>query len=265
MGNTTVDFKDASGILTKATGFMSAYDYTLNPYAGCGFGCSYCYAASFAGSDALREDWGQWVSVKRNALDRLRRRRKSLAGRSIYMSSVTDPYQPVERRLGLVRSLLDELLLDQPVLVVQTRSPLVLRDVDLLKRFERARVCMTVTTDSERVRRAFEPQCTPIERRLETVGALVAAGIDTAVTMTPLLPLEDATAFAKHLRSTGAGRFVVQPFHVDRGNYVAGTRPGAIAIARELHWDAAAYRKAVHVLRTELPELLEGRAGFSPP
>jgi DNA repair photolyase len=244
---------------------MGDYDYTLNPYAGCAFGCTYCYAAFFA-KDVERQDaWGDWVEVKENAVRLLQRMRRPLAGASIYMSSVTDPYQPIERTLGLVRAILRELIEHQPRLVVQTRSPLVTRDVDLLLRLDRVRVNMTVTTDSERVRRTFEPQCPPNELRLDAARELVDAGLDVGITMTPLLPLEDPADFARRVRATGAARFVVQPMHASNGRFVAGTRDRAVELSDALGWDDAAYERALEHLRRELPGLLVGRTGFGPP
>jgi DNA repair photolyase len=254
----------ARGILTKASGFMSGYDFTLNPYAGCAFGCTYCYAASFATNRDERDQWGYWVRVKENAVDLLRRRRGRLTGSTIYMSSVTDPYQPVERRLGLVRELLEELAAQQPRLVIQTRSPLVTRDLDLLRRFEHVTVNMTVTTDSEKVRRAFEPQCPSNRLRLSAAAKIRAAGVTTVVTMTPLLPLQDPEAFAAQLLATGVDRFVVQPFHPERGKFVAGTREQALRAVRDLDWTQDRYLAAVEVLRRVLPRLREGREGFAP-
>jgi len=159
----------------------------------------------------------------------LKRMRTSLHNKAIYMSSVTDPYQPVERRLGLVRSLLEVLVDQQPRLTIQTRSPLVTRDLDLLRRFEHVRVNMTVTTDSEEVRRAFEPGCPDNKKRLQAIRAVAEAGLDAGITMTPLLPLADPDHFADDLLATGVRRFVVQDFHADRGKFVAGTRePSAL-------------------------------------
>ena len=104
---------------------MDEYDFTLNPYSGCSFGCTYCYAAFFSKTREQRDRWGYWVMVKENALELLeRRKRGALDGKRIYMSTVTDPYQPIERQLDLTRGLL-EVLADRhsPKLVVQTRSP----------------------------------------------------------------------------------------------------------------------------------------------
>lgn len=260
-----VEYVKARTILTPASGFMADYDYTLNPYAGCAFGCTYCYAAFFASDPAKQEDWGGWVEVKENAVQLLRRMRRPLTGRSIYLSSVTDPYQPIERTVGLVRALLEELVPHQPRLVVQTRSPLVTRDIDLFLQLERVRINVTVTTDSERVRRTFEPQCPPNDARLDAVHDLVEAGLDVGVTMTPLLPVEDVDSFAERLRRTGASRFVVQPMHATSGRFVAGTRDRAVALSKELGWDDDAYAGALVRLRSALPGLLEGRSGFGPP
>jgi DNA repair photolyase len=244
---------------------MADYDYTLNPYSGCTFGCSYCYAAFFARDKDLQERWGEWVTVKENALQSLRRMRTPLTGKSIYMSSVTDPYQPVERELRLVRELLEDLVPRQPRLVVQTRSPLVTRDLDLYGRLERVRVHMTITTDSEDVRRAYEPHCPGNGQRLDAITEVAASGVSAAITMTPLLPVEDAEAFAQRLLATGVQRFVVQPFHAERGRFVAGTRDAAAAITSRLGWDNEAYRRTVARLRAVLPNLEEGKDGFAPP
>jgi DNA repair photolyase len=264
LGHARIEFQPARSILTKATGFMGQYDYTLNPYSGCSFGCTYCYAAFFTRTVEQRDTWGYWVQVKENALALMRRVRTPLQGKSIYMSSVTDPYQPIERRLGLVRSLLQELVTHQPRLVVQTRSPVVTRDIDLFRLFETVQVNMTITTDSERVRRAFEPHCSTNNKRLQAIARVASAGVNTAITMTPLLPVEDPRKFADDLLATGVDKFVVQPFHAEGGRFVAGTREGAVAIERDLGWTPAAYRRTVEILRDQLPSLKEGREGFAP-
>ena len=264
LGDVAVEYRDTSSILTKATGFMSDYDYTLNPYGGCGFGCTYCYAAFFVRDSARQDDWGRWVDVKVNALQKLERMRTDLRDKTIYMSSVTDPYQLIERRLGMVRGLLQVLAERGARLVVQTRSPLVTRDIDILSRFENVRVNMTVTTDSEEVRRAFEPRCPPNPARLKAIGAVHDAGIPASITMTPLLPVADADAFAAMLLETGVKDFVVQPFHAERGRFVAGTRADAMEITRRMEWDDHRYRLVVARLREVLPRLAEGRTGFRP-
>ena len=139
IGDVEITYAPAREILTKATGFMDAYDFTLNPYSGCSFGCTYCYAAFFSRDVERRDSWGQWVNVKDNAVELLRKRKPgTLDGKLIYMSSVTDPYQPMERQLELTRGVLQAMADrgDKPKLVVQTRSPDVVRDCDLFTRIE---------------------------------------------------------------------------------------------------------------------------------
>lgn len=264
LGHTSISYERARSILTKASGFMGQYDFTLNPYSGCGFGCSYCYAAFFSRDADRQATWGEWVEVKENAVELLQRMRTPLDGKSIYMSSVTDPYQPIENKLELVRALLEILVPKKPRLVVQTRSPLVTRDVDLFRRLEHHQVNMTVTTDDEFVRKAFEPYCPNNAARLRAISEVQAAGINTAITLTPLLPVRDPRAFATALLSTGVKRFVVQPFHADRGRFVAGTRDKAMATVAEMDWNQSRYEETVAALKAELPSLTEGRDGFAP-
>jgi DNA repair photolyase len=266
IGTSSVEYSSARGILTASSGFIDAFDYTLNPYSGCTFGCSYCYAAAFVRDQGQRERWGQWVRVKENALELLRKqRRKPLDGAAIYLSSVTDPYQPIERKLKLTHAILEELVTYHRVrLVVQTRSPLVTRDLDLLGRFPAVRVNMTVTTDDEAVRKVFEPGCASIDRRLAAIGEVQAAGIPACITLTPLLPVTDPAGFAERLKATGVERFVTQYLHAERGHFVAATRAAALTLCRERGWDQAAYQRTVELLRAALPRLVEGRDGFVP-
>ena len=283
IGETRIFYAPVREILTRATGFMGEYDFTLNPYSGCSFGCTYCYAAFFSRDVEKRDSWGYWVSVKDNAVEllekRLKRRPESLDGKLIYMSSVTDPYQPVERELKLTRRLL-EVMADghKPKLVVQTRSPDVVRDCDLFRRIEenggRVQVNMTATTDDEDIRRTFEPFCPSNPVRLRAIGEVQATGIDACITMTPLLLVSSPYAFADSLRDTGVEKFIAQPFHFQRGKFLAGTRDRAFDLmAEKLDCDRDSfkdeymehYRMVFEVLQDQLPELGEGKDGFKPP
>ena len=300
VGAASVEIASAGSLLTPATGFMGEYDYTLNPYGGCSFGCSYCYAAFFSRDQSLQDNWGKWVKGKKDAaavLDRkLRRDPRFLDGKRIYMSSVTDPYQPTERVLQITREVLSVMAGEplageqqpamfgnsepppKPKLVVQTRSPDVVRDVDLFRKIEqnggRTRVNMTVTTDDEMTRRAFEPSCPSNAARLRAVRELAEKEVDVCVTMTPLIWVENPQAFAESLLETGADEFVAQPFHLQRGKFVASTREDALAaMARKLGCAQSdvmgeylrRYKVAFRELRRRLPSLGEGKKGFAPP
>jgi len=266
IGQTAIEYITSASILTEAKGFMDSYDYTLNPYSGCSFGCNYCYAAFFARSNEEKDNWGNWLKVKENALQLLIKwRKKPLLDKTLYISSVTDPYQPIEKQLELTRSLLKELLkYHKPRLVIHTRSQLVARDIDLLKQFEVAQVNMTVTTDSEDVRKAFEPLCPSNKVRLKAIKEVTDAGIQTCITMTPLLPVQNAEAFTEELLNTGVQKFIVQPFHPDKGKFVASTREVAIEQMARMNWDDSKYAEVVEVFRNRLPWLGEGKQGFAP-
>ncbi|MCE2499809.1 MAG: radical SAM protein [Dehalococcoidia bacterium] len=280
IGQTSIAYTPAREILTRATGFMDAYDFTLNPYSGCSFGCTYCYAAFFSRDVEKRDSWGYWVNVKENAVELMAKRKPgALDGKLIYMSSVTDAYQPAERELKLTRGIL-EIMADRhkPKLVIQTRSPAVVRDCDLFRQIEenggRVQVNMTVTTDDEDVRRTFEPFCPSNMVRLRAIGEVQAAGIDTCITMTPLLLVSSPYAFADSLVETGVQKFIAQPFHFQRGKFLAGTRDKAFDLmAEKLGCDQASFREeylehygmVFDVLRDTLPELGEGKDGFAPP
>lgn len=266
IGHATLEYAQASSILTEGKGFMNGYDFTLNPYSGCSFGCNYCYAAFFATTQEKRNNWGYWVKVKENALQLLiKLRKKPLINKTIYLSSVTDPYQPIERELELTRSILKELLkFHQVRLVIQTRSQIVTRDIDLFKQFEFLQVNMSITTDNENVRKSFEPLCPSNKVRLKAITEIYQAGINSCITMTPLLPVLDAHQFAKDLLSSGIKKFIVQPFHADKGKFIASTREEALKLVSELKWDDSKYLETVNILKNYLPNIGEGKQGFAP-
>ena len=192
MGSNVITQIEVRSVLT-AQGRHSSIpcDYTINPYRGCLFGCSYCYASRFVYDDQEKKaDWGHWVQVKKNAVDALGRESHKLYGKNIFLGSATDPYQPVELRLGITRALLEILLLAFPArLHIQTRSPHVVRDIDLLQRFAgTVDVGISLPTDSDVVRKAFEPRAPSIARRLKAARQLKEAGIKTTATVAPLLP-----------------------------------------------------------------------------
>ena len=279
IGQAAVEYKPTSAILTRATGFMDAYDYTLNPYSGCSYGCTYCYAAFFSHDRKKQDSWGYWVGVKENAVKKMERLRRSLDDKLIYMSSVTDPYQPIERELKITRNLLNIMAERyKPRLVVQTRSPDVVRDCDLFRRIEdnggRVQVNMTVTTDDEDIRRTFEPYCPSNAMRLHAIAQVQAEGIEACITMTPLLLVKDAEVFSENLLNTHVKKFISQPFHFQRGKFVAGTREKAFALMVEkLGCTPSSFREEYmkhydeisEVLRKNLPNLGEGKDGFAPP
>lgn len=186
-------FKNSKTILNRGTGYLTGYTHSLNPYTGCSFACSYCYVRQMPVSLFRKKDWGSWVDIKQNAAILLKKELKNAKNKgqvSIFMSSSTDPYQPIEQNERVTRSLLEVMLQDPPdFLFIQTRSPLVKRDIDLLKQFkEKIRVSMTIETDLDEIRKNFSPYAPPIKARLKAIEKLREAGIPTQATIAPILP-----------------------------------------------------------------------------
>ncbi len=177
----------AKSILSKS----KIYDYALNAYVGCQHTCVYCYAKFMKRFTGHREPWGAFVDVKINAPDLLVGEvMKKKKGR-VWISGVCDAYQLLEKKYMLTGRCL-EILIEQgwPV-TIQTKSPLVLRDIAILKRSADAEVGFTITTADEKVRRIFEPGAPPVAARVEALGILHAEGIRTFVMVAPLLPHAD--------------------------------------------------------------------------
>jgi len=160
-------------------------------------------------------NWGRFTTFKSNAPGLLRASLRP--HQTIYCSALVDPYQPAEETEYMMPRLLDELIARPPrVFAIQTRGPLILRDVARLQRLAASttlRVSFSITTDSDRVRRLYEPHCAPIGERLETVGRLRAAGIATYATLAPLLPCDPEALIDLALEATDRD-IIGDPFHV---------------------------------------------------
>lgn len=180
----------ARSVLTRSR--IPGVEYCVNPYVGCAHGCSYCYAAFMKRFTGHAEPWGEFLDAKVNAVALLRRElRRAKPGR-VMLSSVTDPYQPAEKLRRLTRGCLEALLDFRFPVSILTRSPLVLRDLDLLRRFREVSVGLSIPTDDEAVRKLLEPRAPPIAARVEALQALRAAGVRTWVFDGPLLPQDPA-------------------------------------------------------------------------
>ncbi len=167
-------------------------DFVINPYLGCGHGCRYCYAVFMRKYSRHHAEaaWGRFVEVKANIADVLRDelRRKKKAGRAV-LSSVCDPYQPVEQQYGLTRRCLEALRDFGWSADILTRSPLVTRDIDLLRSIAGACVGLSVPTDDDAVRQVLEPGSPPIGSRIAALKTLHEAGLETYAFIGPMLPM----------------------------------------------------------------------------
>ena len=197
-------------------------DYTLNPYIGCAFGCGYCYAAEFQQNQVSRESWGQWVKIKDRAARELERMApEQVNGKSFSFGTVTDPYQPIEGKTMLTRRMLEILAAEheQVKVHIQTRSPLVPRDLDLLEEIARkggrASVGMSIPTDSDRIRIITEPKAPGIPARMEALTKIARSDSVWAIAaISPLVALENPQEFAKRLDQTGADLYWTKPLEL---------------------------------------------------
>lgn len=164
------------------------YPYVINPYVGCQHSCSYCYAHFMKRFTGHREPWGQFVDVKVNAPSLLRYEITRKRRDRVWVSGVCDPYQPLEGRYRLTRLCLEILAENDWPVTIQTRSALVLRDIDVIRRGSQFEAGFSITTVDEAIRKIFEPNAPSIGERLRALGELHAAGIRTFVMIAPILP-----------------------------------------------------------------------------
>ncbi len=200
----------AKSVLTRTA--IPGFDYCLNPYVGCGHGCRYCYASFMKRFSGHREPWGEFVDVKRNATSQLERQVERTPVGWVMIGTVTDPYQPLEKKYRITRGCLEVLLKRQFPVNLLTRSPLCVRDLDLFKRFGKIEVGLSVTTDDEGMRRLFEPRSPSISSRIKALETLHRQGIKTYAFIGPMLPLKPVS-LVKMLE----GR--VDEVLIDRMNY----------------------------------------------
>ncbi|HEX8923330.1 MAG TPA: radical SAM protein [Patescibacteria group bacterium] len=218
----------AKTILTKTS--LPGCDYVINPYNGCQFACTYCYAAQIARWHHPGEVWGSFLDVKINApellkieLAKLEKKFKSKNFGIIWFSSVTDPYTGLEAKYQLTRQCL-QVLVDfgyQGQVALQTKSPLITRDLDLFKKLKDVSIGFTVTTLDDLVSRFLEVEAPPVSARIEAIKKLTANGIPTYAFIGPVLPhfvknKTDIDALLDVLQAAGIGEVWFEHIHLNQ-------------------------------------------------
>jgi DNA repair photolyase len=198
--------ENAKSILRPQKDEQYGFGFSLNPYRGCGNSCRYCFVREYPNYTHGVHDWGKWCTPKLNAPDLLMRQRHKLYGQSLFMSTATDPYQPLEEEYRLSRRCLEVLLeCTGTRIVVHTRSPLVVRDIDLLKDFgPRLQVGISIPTDDDTIRQTIEPKAPAIPVRWSTAEKLSAAGIHVNISATPMFPMQSVAAYIRRCVECGA-------------------------------------------------------------
>lgn len=244
------------GIINRTGGFLGGFTHTINPYHGCSFGRTLCgvpdYAPEIIRVFGEKREWGTYLSAKVNAPERYvadydRIRASARSEMRIYMSSVTDPYVPQEKRLRITGRILAAMR-DRPPdrLALQTHTPNVLWDedlvVDLSRRFA-VTVQISVETDRESMGPDFPPHAYPVAARIAALKRLKDRGVQAVAVVAPLWPIEDVEEFARRLDA--ASTFVI----LDHYLIGDGSRDGVRTLRR------------IALAGTTLPNLLI-RAGY---
>jgi len=233
----------ARTVLSATTGFIAeaGFTHSLTPARNCTFGCTYCYVPTMRIQGGLQPEdwqrWGQFTTFKGNAADLLRCELRE--HQRIYCSPMVDPYQPAEERERMMPRILDALMEAPPrVFVLQTRGPMILRDLRQLRALARrttVRVSFSITTNLEEIRKLYEPHCAPITERLDVIRALRDGGIETYATLAPLLPCDPEELALRAIEASGRD-LIGDPLHIrsvkPRG---ATTREAAFRVSASNH------------------------------
>lgn len=213
---------------------LPGLEYALNPYRGCGHACIYCYAPSVLHRD--RGKWGELVEVKVNLprilSKELRVKKKGVIG----IGTVTDPYQPVERKYEITRRCLELLLMHDFPVCIQTKSSLVLRDMDLLRRFPNIEVGITLTALDDGVREKLETGASSVEERLRALDVLRKNKVKTWVFLGPVMPyITDVEALVEAIADVRPEYVLVDKLRLKEGvwggvkGFILGFKHGLIS------------------------------------
>lgn len=164
---------------------LPASDYVINPYIGCSHRCRYCYASFMKRFTKHAEEWGDFVDIKECPQLKLP---KNISQKTVLISSVTDPYQPLERKFAVTRQILQQLAGTPARIEILTKSQLVTRDIDLLKKIPDIHVGISMNTLQESFRREMEPGASSVSQRLDVLKRLHNAGIPTYLFVSPIFP-----------------------------------------------------------------------------
>lgn len=197
---------------------LPGLDYALNPYRGCEHNCAYCYTPNVL--KIKREDWGNFVDVKANIPLVLSKEIKNKKRGVVGISTVTDPYQPVEKKYKLTRYCLEQLLKYDFPISIQTKSSLVMRDIDIVSRFYDAEVMISIATLDDNERKLLEPYSSPIKKRLDVLRKYTDLGVRTSVFFGPIYPsisMDDIREIIDTFITYGASKIWIDTLNLKPG------------------------------------------------
>lgn len=189
------DTKRVKDYLNKSK--LTTLDYVINPFVGCPAKCLYCYASYMVGFSKHSEAWGEFIDIKQT---RKRINIFKIKNKKVLISTVTDPYNPYEKKHEITRKIMTQLVPSEAFISVVTKYKLVLRDVDLFKKMKHVEIALSISTVDENMRKKLEPFVSSVEERLETLKILKENGIRTVVFIAPVIP--EITDFKKIIELT---------------------------------------------------------------
>ena len=197
---------------------LPGLDYSLNPYKGCQHACAYCYVPNVMRFN--RNEWGHFVDVKTNIPVVLAKELKKKKHGVVGISTVTDPYQPIEKKYKLTRYCLEQLLIHDFPICVQTKSDLILRDIDIISKFSNAEIMISIATLNDGERKLLEPNSSSIQDRLNVLQQFSDAGVETSVFFGPIYPtikLDDVSGIIDAFVQYGATEIMIDKLNLKPG------------------------------------------------
>lgn len=235
---------------------LPASDYVANPYSGCTHNCRYCYASFMKRFTGHTEEWGTFIDIKEYESDKLP---KSLNGKTVLLSSVTDPYNPYEMKYRKSREILELLSHTNAHVEILSKSDLMIHDIELLRRIPDLSVGISLNTLDDSFRKDMEPGAPSVHRRLKALETLHNAGIETYLFISPIFPyISDINAIVnaasgsvnkicfENLNLRGSARTVIL-------NYIAESYPQYLAGYKAIYEQGdLSYWKQIETDITEL-------------
>ncbi len=238
-----ISFREAKSIITKSN--IPSIDYVINPYIGCQHGCIYCYAEfmiRFTGHKGDR--WGEFLDVKEFNADKIKP--EKYKGKRILLSSVTDPYLPLEKKYQNTRQILEKLVGTDAEISILTKSKLVVRDIDLFKKFKNIEVGISISTLDETFARTIERGASKPSDRLEALRTIYEAGIQTYTFISPFFPeITDYIAIIEESVS------YTHNYMFENLNFRPHNIPRIMSIIKECYPDLIAKYQEIHKDRTQ--------------
>jgi DNA repair photolyase len=197
---------------------LPGLDYSLNPYRGCQHNCAYCYVPNVL--RIKRNSWGSFVNVKKNIPIVLSKELRNKKYGVVAISTVTDPYQAIEKKYNLTRYCLEQLLKHDFPIHLQTKSDLVTRDLDIISKFSNAEIMFSIGTLNDNERKLLEPNASHIKQRLDALKKSSEIGIKTSIFFGPIYPtisLEKLSEIIDIFKENGVNEIMIDKLNLKPG------------------------------------------------